>query len=72
MQLARQKFLQLRKICFFPLVSHAPLHPRAKASGFSDVSDKPIGISEYQIADLLEEVRSSLPSIEAIEAELGG
>jgi predicted nuclease of restriction endonuclease-like (RecB) superfamily len=37
----------------------------------SDVH-KPIGISEYQIADLLEEVRSSLPSIEAIEAELGG
>jgi predicted nuclease of restriction endonuclease-like (RecB) superfamily len=35
----------------------------------SDVH-KPIGISKYQIADLLEEVRSSLPSIEAIEAEL--
>jgi hypothetical protein len=33
---------------------------------------KPIGISEYQIADLLEEVRSSLPSIAAIEAELDG
>jgi hypothetical protein len=29
-------------------------------------------LSEYQIADLLEDVRSSLPSIEAIEAELGG
>jgi hypothetical protein len=30
-------------------------------------------LSGYQIThDLLEEVRSSLPSIEAIEAELGG
>ncbi|NJM48141.1 MAG: DUF1016 domain-containing protein [Alkalinema sp. RU_4_3] len=38
----------------------------------SDVH-KPIGISEYHIThDLPEEVRSSLPSIEEIEAELGG
>jgi predicted nuclease of restriction endonuclease-like (RecB) superfamily len=34
--------------------------------------NKPIGVSEYMIAQQLpEELRSSLPSIEAIEAELG-
>lgn len=35
--------------------------------------NKPIGVSEYQItANLPEQLRSSLPSIEQIEAELGG
>lgn len=35
--------------------------------------DKPIGISEYQLMkDLPKEFQSSLPSIEEIEAELGG
>ena len=35
--------------------------------------NKPIGVSEYMIAQQLpEEFRSSLPSIEAIEAELEG
>lgn len=34
---------------------------------------KPIGVSEYEItANLPEQLRSSLPSIEQIEAELGG
>jgi len=34
---------------------------------------KPIGVSEYQITtNLPEQLRSSLPSIEQIEAELGG
>jgi len=34
---------------------------------------KPIGVSEYQItANLPEQLRSLLPSIEQIEAELGG
>jgi len=35
--------------------------------------NKPIGVSEYEIsANLPEQLRSSLPSIEQIEAELGG
>ncbi len=35
--------------------------------------NKPIGVSEYQITQTLpEQLRSSLPSIEQIEAELGG
>ncbi|MDX8400293.1 MAG: DUF1016 N-terminal domain-containing protein [Gallionellaceae bacterium] len=35
--------------------------------------DKPIGVSEYTITqNLPEELKSSLPSIEEIEAELGG
>jgi predicted nuclease of restriction endonuclease-like (RecB) superfamily len=35
--------------------------------------DKPIGVSEYQLMkDLPKEFQSSLPSVEAIEAELGG
>ena len=35
--------------------------------------NKPIGVSEYQItSNLPEQLRSSLPSIEQIEAELGG
>ncbi|QDV47429.1 hypothetical protein Enr13x_73380 [Stieleria neptunia] len=34
---------------------------------------KPIGVSEYQITENLpEQFRSSIPSIEQIEAELGG
>lgn len=34
---------------------------------------KPIGVSEYQLTQLLpENLKSSLPSIEEIEAELGG
>ncbi len=34
--------------------------------------NKPIGVSEYQITqNLPEQLRSSLPSIEQIEAELG-
>ncbi len=33
---------------------------------------KPIGVSEYQITQLLpEELKSSLPTVEEIEAELG-
>jgi len=40
-------------------------------SGFS-ASNKPIGVSEYTITqNLPEQLRSSLPSIEEIEAELG-
>jgi predicted nuclease of restriction endonuclease-like (RecB) superfamily len=35
--------------------------------------DKPIGVSEYQLTKSLpQELRSSLPSVEEIEAELGG
>ena len=35
--------------------------------------DKSIGVSEYQItSNLPEQLRSSLPSIEQIEVELGG
>jgi hypothetical protein len=34
---------------------------------------KPIGVSEYQITKALpDELKSSLPTIEEIEAELGG
>jgi hypothetical protein len=35
--------------------------------------NKPIGVSEYQITENLpEQLKSSLPTIEQIEAELGG
>ena len=37
------------------------------------VDHKPIGVSEYMITqNLPDELKSSLPSIEEIEAELGG
>jgi hypothetical protein len=43
MQLIHQKFLHLPRVCFFPLVSHAPLHPRRMADGvFQRIFDNPI------------------------------
>ncbi|MGI0493812.1 hypothetical protein ACN4EG_18675 [Alkalinema pantanalense CENA528] len=50
------------------------LLPKSKALRWYKlpVSHKPIGVAEYQITHTLpEELRSRLPSIEQIEAELG-